>query len=109
MYGIEFRKADNSMFVASATFEARFKDCEKRYEVVFGPDGISLWSWGELVGRNLSDSDFEKLLPQGDFGLKWTMRDFMFALTFFSEGHRAGYMEAEFHERKKNFKALGES
>ena len=101
MYGIEFYTADNALICGSAEFEVRRSRGDSYYRVIFGPDGMSLderamtESGWKRIKEHATEADIEAVLPQGDFGLKWTFGQFMLALTFYGEGHKRGYAQGE--------------
>lgn len=112
MWGIQFVRANNSLICASADFETRTRDDRgntlyRNYRVVFGPhNGLTIFTLcdGEaaVLKERAGDGDLEAILPQGDFGHRWTHSDFMIALTFFDEGYSRGYsdgaVEGKYHD-----------
>jgi len=85
MYGLEFKTVDESFGIGSCEFESRKRGGTRFFKMITG-DRWEVWENGELLMKNPNLSEIESILPQGDFGKKWTAQDFMLAKTFFGEG-----------------------
>ena len=108
MWGIQFREARNSLICANAIFEVRNRDKpDELYRTGMGPDGWWIdrqddkGEWVRVSGH-AETKDIEAILPNAaDFGMDWTYRDFLLALTFFGEGYERGYYQGEYRATRR--------
>lgn len=106
--GIEFLEGSNALICANAIYRVRtnFNNCETAvYQFRSGPHGTYVdeveeqhesgrrW-WKVTKQHRIEGDDMTAFLPPEQFG-KMSMRDFILALTYWGEGHDAGYKDGE--------------